>query len=212
MRNTLTALLEHRVVPVINENDVVAVDELAGEAFGDNDTLSAMCANLIDADLLVLLGETEGLYTSDPYLDPGARLVRVVRLPRMTSTRWRAAQGREGRGAWRQAGGCEAGHRLRVTVFLACGREPDVLLRLSRGDKAGTLFPASGSKMESRKGWMLSGLSTRGEIVVDDGAGGRAQGAAQEPASRRGHRGGGGVRARRHNLNPGLSEGPGGCG
>ena len=97
-------LLERRVIPIINENDVVAVEELAGEAFGDNDTLSAMCANLIDADLLVLLGEMEGLYTKDPHLDPDARLIRVVKLPEDDSGRWQDRRGTTRAGeAWRRS-------------------------------------------------------------------------------------------------------------
>ena len=78
VRNTLLSLLELRVVPIINENDVVAVDELAGEVFGDNDNLSAMVANLVDADLLMMLGDVDGLYTADPHLDPDAKLIPVV--------------------------------------------------------------------------------------------------------------------------------------
>ncbi|MCH8840478.1 MAG: hypothetical protein IH831_07325, partial [Planctomycetes bacterium] len=78
VRNTMLGLLDLRVVPIINENDVVAVEELVGELFGDNDTLSAMVANLVDADLLVLLGSVEGLYTADPHLDPSARLISTV--------------------------------------------------------------------------------------------------------------------------------------
>ena len=172
VRNTLAALLERRVVPIINENDVVAVEELAGEAFGDNDTLSAMCANLIDADLLVLLGEMEGLYTKDPHLDPDARLIRVVKLPEddlreMAGPAW-DEKGRGGMATKLEA--AKLATASGVTVVIANGRLPDVLIRLSKGESVGTLFPGSGSKMESRKRWMLSGLSTRGEIVVDEGA------------------------------------------
>ena len=78
VRNTLTQLMDLGVVPIVNENDVVAVDELAGEFFGDNDNLSAMVANLVDADLLVILGQTEGLFTADPHLDPDATLIPLV--------------------------------------------------------------------------------------------------------------------------------------
>ena len=172
VRNTIAALLERRVIPIINENDVVAVEELAGEAFGDNDTLSAMCANLIDADLLVLLGEMEGLYTRDPHLDPEASLIRVVNLPEddlreMAGPAW-DEKGRGGMATKLEA--AKLATASGVTVVIANGRLPDVLIRLSKGESVGTLFPGSGSKMESRKRWMLSGLSTRGEIVVDDGA------------------------------------------
>ena len=172
VRNTLMALLERRVVPIINENDVVAVEELAGDAFGDNDTLSAMCANLIDADLLVLLGEIGGLYTKDPHLDPEASLIREVKLPG-DDLKEMAGPSRDGKGRGGMATKLDAAKLATasgISVAIASGREPDVLIRLSRRDSIGTLFPASGSKIESRKRWMLSGLSTRGEIVVDDGA------------------------------------------
>ena len=172
VRNTLMALLERRVVPIINENDVVAVEELAGDNFGDNDTLSAMCANLVDADLLVLLGEIGGLYTKDPHVDPDARLIPVVELPgddirEIAGPSW---DGKGRGGMTTKLDAAKLATASGVTVVIAGGREPDVLIKLAQGDTIGTLFPAPGSKMESRKRWMLSGLSTRGEIQVDDGA------------------------------------------
>ncbi len=172
VRNTLLALLERRVVPVINENDVVAVEELEGDVFGDNDTLSAMVANLVDADLLVLLGELAGLYTADPHLDPDARLIPYVEradshLDAIAGDSW------DGRGRGGMATKLYAARLATasgISVAMASGKEPNVLLRLLEGEDLGTYFPATSSKMESRKRWMLSGLSTRGEIVVDDGA------------------------------------------
>lgn len=172
VRNTLLMLLELRVVPVINENDVVAVEELAGEVFGDNDNLSAMVANLVDADLLVLLGTVEGLYTADPHIDPNARLIPVVQ-------RLSAEIEALGGGSWDNLGRGGMATKLEaarlatasgVDVVIASGLKPDVLTRLAQGEAIGTLFPAHTSKLESRKRWMLSGLSTRGKIVVDDGA------------------------------------------
>ncbi len=172
VRNTLLALLERRVVPVINENDVVAVEELEGDVFGDNDTLSAMVANLVDADLLVLLGELAGLYTADPHLDPDARLIPYVEradshLDAIAGDSW------DGRGRGGMATKLYAARLATasgISVVMASGKEPNVLLRLLEGEDIGTYFPATSSKMESRKRWMLSGLSTRGEIIVDDGA------------------------------------------
>ncbi len=172
VRNTLLALLERRVVPVINENDVVAVEELEGDVFGDNDTLSAMVANLVDADLLVLLGELAGLYTADPHLDPDARLIPYVEradshLDAIAGGSW------DGRGRGGMATKLYAARLATasgISVAMASGKEPNVLQRLLEGEDIGTYFPATSSKMESRKRWMLSGLSTRGEIVVDDGA------------------------------------------
>ena len=172
IRNTLLGLLDSRVIPIVNENDVVAVDELTGEAFGDNDTLSAMVANLIDADLLVMLGQLEGLFTADPNVDPGALLVPTVEhlseeIEMMGGPSW------EGSGRGGMATKLDAARLATasgVDTVIASGREPDVLARLVEGEAVGTRFPASGTKMESRKRWMLSGLSTRGQIVVDGGA------------------------------------------
>ena len=172
VRNTLLALLEHRVVPIINENDVVAVEELTGDVFGDNDNLSAMVANLVDADLLVMLGEIEGLFTADPNLDPNARLIPTVEqltddLEGVGGPSW----GNRGQGG--MATKLEAARLATasgVNVVIAGGMERDVLTRLAEGESIGTHFPSAGTKIESRKRWMLSGLSTKGEILVDDGA------------------------------------------
>ena len=172
LRNTLLGLLERRVVPVINENDVVAVEELTGEVFGDNDTLSGMVANLIDADLLVILGDVAGLFTADPHLDPSARLIPTVEqlgedIESMGGPSW----GDGGRGGMAtKLDAARLATASGVNVVIASGVEPDVLTRLDDGESIGTFFPATSTKMESRKRWMLSGLSTRGEIVVDDGA------------------------------------------
>jgi glutamate 5-kinase len=172
VRNTLLSLLELRVVPIINENDVVAVDELEGDIFGDNDTLSAMVANLVDAEFLVLLGQVDGLFTADPHLDSSARLIPVVErldgdIEALAGGSW------ENQGQGGMATKLEAARLATasgVTVVIANGLERDVLTRLAAGERIGTLFPATGSKMESRKRWMLSGLSTKGEIIVDEGA------------------------------------------
>ena len=172
IRNTLLALLERKVVPIINENDVVAVEELTGEAFGDNDTLSAMVANLVDADLLVMLGEVEGLYTADPHLDPNARLIpEVNRVGDAIETFGGPSWGDTGRGGMStKLEAARLATASGVNVVIANGLEKDVLPRLRDGESIGTFFTATTSKVESRKRWMLSGLSTRGEIRVDDGA------------------------------------------
>jgi glutamate 5-kinase len=171
-RNTLLALLELRALPIVNENDVVAVEEIADSAFGDNDNLSALVANLLDADLLALLTDTGGLHTADPRRDPDAQL--IPRVERITPE------------IERLAGDTETGHgvggmitKLQAAklatsggadVIIADGREPGALERLARGEALGTLFPATGDRVESRKRWMLAGLSARGKIVVDAGA------------------------------------------
>ena len=170
-RNTLLALLELKVVPIVNENDVVAVDELEGAAFGDNDNLSAMVTNLVDADLLLLLGDVAGLYTADPITDKNAEL--IPRVERIDARIERLAGGTRGRGHGGMATKVQAAKLATAsgaTVVIADGKERDVILRLMAGEAIGTLFPAPTSKVESRKRWMLTGLGARGRLVVDEGA------------------------------------------
>ena len=172
VRNTILALLDYKVIPIINENDVVAVDELEELGFGDNDTLSAMVANLIDADLLIILSDIGGLYTADPHVVPDARLVTRVdviddAITALAGPR-RAGMSRGGMEA--KLAAIKVAAASGVAVCLAGGREADVVVRLATGEAVGTYFAPTASKMESRKRWMLSGLSTRGRIVVDAGA------------------------------------------
>jgi glutamate 5-kinase len=172
VRNTLLELLDLRVVPIVNENDVVAVEELMGETFGDNDALSAMIANLVDADLLVLLTDTEGLHTSDPDQDPTATLIkRVERVDAKIEAlagNYSYSRGRGGMPTKLQA--AKLANSFGVAVVIADGRKSDTLLQASRGQDVGTLFVPTSPKVESRKRWMLSGLSTRGGISIDMGA------------------------------------------
>jgi len=171
-RNTLLSLLGLKVICVVNENDVVAVDELHETIFGDNDNLSAMVANLIDADLLMILTDTAGLHTADPHLHPEAQLIpqvekidlKIERLAANTTSRLGTG------GMVTKVAAAKLATSFGVTVVIADGREPDAILRLARGGSVGTRFLSTSSKLESRKRWMLSGLSTKGKLVVDSGA------------------------------------------
>jgi glutamate 5-kinase len=170
-RNTLLALLQLRVVCIVNENDVVAVDELDEAKFGDNDNLSAMVANLVDADLLLLLTDTAGLHTTDPRRDPNAHLITQV--DRIDAEIERLADKASSLGIGGMITKIEAAKLATasgVTVVIADGREPDIILRLASGEAIGTRFLPTTSKLESRKRWMLSGLCIRGKLVVDSGA------------------------------------------
>ena len=171
-RNTLLALLELHVMCIVNENDVVAVDELQGDKFGDNDNLSAMVANLVDADLLMILTDIPGLFTGDPSRDPNARLISQVE--KIDSRiRGLATGTADNLGTGGMATKIEAARLATAsgtTMVIADGREKDVILRLVSGEAIGTRFLPVTSKLESRKRWMLSGLSTRGKLVVDSGA------------------------------------------
>jgi glutamate 5-kinase len=171
-RNTLLGLLEVGAVPIVNENDAVAIDEIAGEKIGDNDTLSALVANLIDADLLAILTDIGGLHTADPRRHKAAEL--ISRVDRITKDIEEIAGGSDsGRGTGGMVTKLQAAKLATgggADVYIASGHEEDVLVRIASGEHVGTLIPARRSSMESRKRWMLSGLSTRGCIFVDAGA------------------------------------------
>lgn len=171
-RNTLLALLELGVVPIVNENDVVAVEELEGASFGDNDNLSALVANLVDADVLVILTDTNGLYTADPAVDPTAKPIPLVRRidAAVEELAGRARDERSRGGMVTKIQAAKMATASGIAVIIASGHERDVLLRLPAGENMGTLFLPTTSKVESRKRWMLSGLSRRGVLVIDEGA------------------------------------------
>ncbi len=169
--NTLQRLLELGVVPVVNENDVVAVDEI-GEVFGDNDRLSALVANLVGADLLLVLTDTEGLYSADPKTDPNATLITEVD---QVDARIEGLAG-ENLHPWARGGMAtklEAAKLVTasgIPMVMCHGRAEDAVLRAARGEPVGTYFKPAESKMEARKRWMLSGISQRGRVIVDAGA------------------------------------------
>ena len=170
-RNTLLALLSSKVVPIVNENDAVAVEELAESRIGENDTLGALTANLVDADLLVMLMTREGLYTADPSVDPSATLIPRVDVIDETVEAYAGKSETGGSGGMiTKLQAARLSTSSGTDVVIASGREADVLPRLVAGEAIGTLFPAAGDRIESRKRWILSGLSIRGSLVVDDGA------------------------------------------
>ena len=168
-RSTLLALLSFGVVPVINENDTVVNDEIK---FGDNDTLGALVANLVEADALVILTDQKGLFTADPRQDPAAEFVQVAKAGDAALEAMAGGAGSSiGRGgmltkilAAKRAAGSGA------STVIAWGREPDVLLRLANGESVGTCLRADTPKLAARKQWMLDHLQLRGSVTVDAGA------------------------------------------
>lgn len=168
-RSTLLTLLRHRVVPVINENDTVVNDEIK---FGDNDTLGALVANLVEADALVILTDQKGLYTADPRRDPAAQFVHEARAGDLALEAMAGGAGSSiGKGgmitkilAAKRAAGSGA------STVIAWGREPDALVRLTQGESIGTLLVAQTAKNQARKQWMADHLQMRGAVLVDDGA------------------------------------------
>ncbi|MEY3794382.1 MAG: hypothetical protein RLZZ521_1711 [Pseudomonadota bacterium] len=168
-RSTLLTLLSHGVLPVINENDTVVNDEIK---FGDNDTLGALVANLVEADALIILTDQRGLYSADPRVDPSATFVHTARAGDAQLEAMAGGAGSSiGKGgmitkilAAKRAAGSGA------STVIAWGRETNVLLRLAKGEAIGTLLVAPTQKQQARKQWMADHLQLRGSITVDKGA------------------------------------------
>jgi glutamate 5-kinase len=171
-RNTLLALMEMGVVSIVNENDVVSTEEIKEHKFGDNDNLSALVANLVDADALIILTDIDGLYTADPSTDPEARLVPLVtEIDAGVRTMARATQSEVSTGGMvTKLEAAKLATASGVQVVIANGRTENVLVRLVEGEAIGTRFLPACENMESRDRWMVSGLCTRGRITVDAGA------------------------------------------
>ncbi len=168
-RQTLNALLRHRAIPIVNENDTVTAEEIR---VGDNDNLSAMVATLAEADLLILLTDQPGLFTADPRTDPNAHLIPEVREIDETIVASAGGSGTElGTGGMAtKIHAAETATRAGTEVIIAAGDEPDVLLRLANGASIGTRFLPRSDHLEHRKRWILAGYTTSGRIIVDDGA------------------------------------------
>jgi glutamate 5-kinase len=167
-RTTLDGCLERGILPIINENDAVAVEQLK---VGDNDTLSAFVANLVEADLLIILTDAPGLYTADPRSDPTATLIPVVE--RIDASVWARAGGV---GSHRGTGGmhtkiqaAEIATRAGTPVIVAPGDADNAVLRAVAGEAIGTRFVAHGSRLEARKRWILAEIAS-GRVQLDEGA------------------------------------------
>jgi glutamate 5-kinase len=168
-RSTLLTLLRLGVLPVINENDTVVNDEIK---FGDNDTLGALVANLVEADVLVILTDQKGLYTADPRKNPAATFVHEARAGDPALEAMAGGAGSSiGKGgmitkilAAKRAAGSGA------STVIAWGRETDALIRLAAGEAIGSLLVAQTQKKQARKQWMADHLQLRGAVTVDEGA------------------------------------------
>ncbi|HIJ97344.1 MAG TPA: glutamate 5-kinase [Desulfuromonadales bacterium] len=168
-RATLDALLGFGIVPIINENDTVVVDEIK---FGDNDNLSALVTNVAEADLLLILTDIEGFYSADPHTDPTARLIPLV--TGVTREVERAAGGSgsavgTGGMATKVAAAKKAG-KNGVATIMVCGKRHGIVAAAMCGDDVGTLFLPSGEAVNRRKHWIAYTLKPSGRIVVDEGA------------------------------------------
>lgn len=169
-RSTLRTLLDLDVVPVVNENDTVAVEEIR---FGDNDTLAGLVANLVEAELLVILTDQDGMYDKDPRTHRDAQLIREARAADPALERMAAGGGV---GQWGRGGmltkvrAASRAARSGTATLIAAGREPGVLQAVHRGDEVGTLIQPSQEPLVARKLWLAGQLQVRGELVIDDGA------------------------------------------
>ncbi len=168
-RNTLLSCLQRGVLPIVNENDAVAVDEIK---VGDNDTLSALVASLVEADLLLICTDREGIYTADPRLNPDARLIADV--PLIDESIWALAGDA---GSHRGTGGmrtkiqaADLATRVGIDVIIAAGGAPDVVLRAAQGEALGTRLHARATRIEARKRWIVAETVRQSRVVVDAGA------------------------------------------
>lgn len=168
-RSTLLTLLGLGVVPVINENDTVATDEIR---FGDNDTLAALVANLLDADLLVILTDQSGLFDRDPTLDPGAKLVSQASIndPGLGGMVGESRSGLGRGGMITKLRAARLASRSGAATIIASGREPAVLLRVVQGEELGSFLVPDVSPLLARKRWLAGQLKPKGRLHLDDGA------------------------------------------
>lgn len=167
-RNTLLTMLQMGVIPIINENDVVAIDEFK---IGDNDTLSAMVSNFIEADLLIILSDVDGLCTANPQTHPEARIIPVV-----TEVDKHVYDIAGGAGSSIGTGGmytkiqaASIATSSGVDMVIASGSEDGVLRRICQGEEVGTWFTAKDSNLHTKKRWLLSGSKAQGSLIVDGG-------------------------------------------
>ncbi len=168
-RNTLMTLLDYGIIPIINENDTVVVDEIR---FGDNDNLSAMVTNLLEANLLVILSDVDGLYDSDPRDNPEARLIHEV--PRI-SAEIEAVAGDSGSdigtgGMTTKIRAAKRASLYGVGTVIINGRKPGLLPRLLDGEDLGTYFLPARNRMAAKKHWIAFTKKPRGKLFIDDGA------------------------------------------
>jgi glutamate 5-kinase len=168
-RSTLTTLLSMNVIPVINENDTVATDEIR---FGDNDTLAALVTNLIEGSVLVILTDQGGLYTADPRKDPCASLVEEARAGDPALEAMAGGAGSDiGRGGMlTKVMAAKRAARSGAHTVIASGHEPDVLVMLAQGKAIGTQLLAETMTLAARKQWLADHLQMRGNLILDEGA------------------------------------------
>jgi glutamate 5-kinase len=171
IRNTLLELLQIGILPIINENDVVATEEL--NRYGDNDRLSAMVANAVDADILILLGTIDGLYTEDPNINNDAKKIEIVEKidPKIISYAKGPVDKVGTGGMISKIQAANIATKSGISMYIASGLQNQVIQRIINDETVGTKFLPEESNLESRKRWLVTGYaSSKGEILLDKGA------------------------------------------
>lgn len=167
-RNTFMELLKQRVIPIVNENDVVALDELK---IGDNDNMSALVAGIADADLVIILSDIDGLYTANPQTNPDATLVHTVHeiTPEIEASAGGVGSARGTGGMATKIQAAKAATSSGIHLVIASGTEKNAISRILNGEEIGTFFASRENRLQFRKRWLAFGARIRGSITVDDG-------------------------------------------
>ena len=167
-RNTFMTLLQQGVIPIVNENDVVALDELK---IGDNDNMSALVAGIVDADLVIILSDIDGLYTANPATHPEATLVHTVQeiTPEVEASAGGVGSSRGTGGMATKIQAAKAATNSGIQLVIASGTEKNAIPRILQGEEIGTLFVSRENRLQFRKRWLAFGAKIQGSIVVDDG-------------------------------------------
>ena len=167
-RNTFMELMRQRVIPIVNENDVVALDELK---IGDNDNMSALVAGIVDADLVIILSDVDGLYTANPQTHPEAKLVPTVLeiTPEVEASAGGVGSARGTGGLATKIQAAKAATSSGIQLVIASGTEKNAITRILQGEVLGTLFVSRENRLQFRKRWLAFGAQIQGSLVVDDG-------------------------------------------
>ena len=167
-RNTFMELMKQKVIPIVNENDVVALDELK---IGDNDNMSALVAGIVDADLVMILSDVDGLYTSNPQTDPNAQLRSIVEdiTPEIEASAGGVGSSLGTGGMYTKIQAATAAVKSGIHLAIACGEEKNALARILAGEELGTIFVSNENRLQFRKRWLAFGSRISGSIVVDEG-------------------------------------------
>lgn len=167
-RNTFMELMRQRVIPIVNENDVVALDELK---IGDNDNMSALVAGIVDADLVIILSDVDGLYTANPQTHPDAVIVPEVAeiTPEIEASAGGVGSARGTGGMATKIQAAKAATSSGIHLVIASGTEKNAITRVLQGEEMGTLFVSRENRLQFRKRWLAFGAKIAGSIVVDDG-------------------------------------------